>query len=92
MSDDFVQLLTEDNQKKMFHKAFHYVKRTHKIVNLKSCLQSLFSEDTETEFIIPVGIASLSLVEQHKEEFDSIAKDLSKKIKFSIMTVIANKS
>ena len=83
------ELLTVDVQEAMFKKAFDYVMEKHGKVNFETCLFEMYNKDLEEDYVVCICLACISLIEKGSEEFEKIEEGLTKKMKKSIMTQVA---
>jgi hypothetical protein len=71
--------------------AFNYVNNKHGKFTLETCLLSILDKNIPEDFVIPVGITTIRLIDKHSATFDEMKSGLSSNMKQSIMDKMSEK-
>lgn len=78
-------------QDKMFTQAFDIVNEKYDKVNLQNCLVVLLDKKTSKEDIVCVGLACISLLKKHSDDFESIEVGMTERIQKMIISEISQR-
>lgn len=89
---DIVETLSDPEvQMTLFTKAFYYVKNKYGKVSLGTCLECFLNKNIPKDYVLPVGMACLSMIIKHSSDFETIQIGLTNKMKQSIVDRMTSK-